>query len=86
MIPLASSAMPVSWLAPPVRTSRRPACAGKTRAFQPVAHEFEDLLGAGLDDGDQIGLRKMRRMFAVLADLDDGDRLALVRGRGCTPP
>ena len=70
MIRLAASCMPGQLARAAGQNEPAPGMGGKSRAFQPVAHELEDFLDARPDDRDQLRLRQMRRMIAVLADLD----------------
>src|SRR5208337_448304 len=59
-----------------------PDMGGVAGGLQPVAHELEDLFDAWPDDPDELGLRQMGWMVHVVAEPVNGDRLAVVGGRG----
>ena len=66
----ASSRVPASWQAPPVRTRRRPAATSKPRGAQAGLDLAEDLLQPGLDDAGQHGARHAQGgIVALLAHL-----------------
>ena len=54
----------------------------KARAFQPIAHEFENLLDPRLDDANEVRFRQMvRNVPFVLIDLRHRDHVPVIRAR-----
>ena len=47
----------------------------------PIAHKLEDLFDTRPDDAGELSFWQMREVVAILADLGDRDRFAVVQGR-----
>ena len=79
----ARSAMPVSWLAPPVSTTRAARLGRERRRGETVAHHFQDFLDPRLDDAHQRRPRdELRRLALVISDRRHRDHVAFIRSTG----